>query len=866
MYDYLRTHAIRHTWCTPGQDREVIFKLAKLNGLYGVWNNIVVLMRNYQLPTKNERYNVYQIGRIGSYFLGLLNLGNEWISFADCMNQERTGVYADIYTVNGIELPRSQVYYRINPDGNIIVAIKEQPKLNFDFDHDDVYIRLYSNAYYNGSATDPINDLIYTDGGVMNSANDIVALQNKVNQYSALKGVVSCFVNGKRTNTINLLNTKIGDVVEFVYDGSIYAVRDYPIKDLDTFNSLLDNKSKYLLHHTGPDDGTIDYEDDLDFFLLTPGLNNSYTGVYYHRNTEDALRMVTHRDYSILTQQVNAYLNSATGFVSTDTLFLRVHYRKSGYNRPLINEANRIKELYKLPEVNIREALLGVNSNLSNWRADVLEKSAYTLIMRSQIKDITRSVVKEAYGYNAISRLIGLTPSIVQPLNGVTAADVPLAYQTFATFFEYDINGVLLDWRPSRLTTNYVPLNPACVKVDMIKGYGTLDLDDVYNQKTQVLNTGLEYRMYLCGYLNGAPDNIWQDVTGSSLYSVDPNTNMLTWLLDQTVYYTCVRSNRNSLCYDVDVLPQEGVLRFSLNQNMLRNGENTTWVMQIPMGDLDLHLNGYPLIENIDYFVNFPEIVIIGKQFLNQPATTLSQRINVRFSGFCDHQLGREPQEDVGYINHGLISENKQFNIRDDRVMRITAGGSFKDVRDLVFSETNQFIPGALPVNGMPYQVKDSMVPMKTYIDSDSYEFRKSSRVIDKAVSDYMSQYMPQPDPIGVNVLPGLWKLYTPFLSAIITDLTLGDLYPAYLKQYYTDQDVRTTCTRYEYLLKYDPLYRTHLNDPTSKVDATYTYVDPFIQNGPVTIDVYQYKFLNRVIQIYLKGYIDITSFITIVT
>lgn len=46
--------------------------------------------------------------------------------------------------------------------------------------------------------------------------------------------------------------------------------------------------------------------------------------------------------------------------------------------------------------------------------------------------------------------------------------------------------------------------------------------------------------------------------------------------------------------------------------------------------------------------------------------------------------------------------------------------------------------------NGLPYMVKDVLVPVKPYTAQDN-ELRDASRVIDKVVSDYLTLKLPQP-------------------------------------------------------------------------------------------------------------------------
>jgi hypothetical protein len=853
MFDFLLNHAIKNVWCTPGQDKQSIVKPARLTPMWGVMNRCTVMWRTLTLPVLNKRFHVYQIGQIYSYLIGLLPVVEEWTPLANICKQQN--LIVDIYADSGVQLPRFETWYYITREKDIIIAVKEQPSIPVDLTTEDIYLRVYSNAYYNSNLFNPETDYIDVFGKTVTSNDDILELQNQFNADQQLVGQTYAFVNGFKVSGIDLFTTHIGDVVEVVYDSSIYKVVDFPIANLPSFVSTLDNKHKYLLHYTGSDHSTIDYQDDIDVFILKPMPNNRSVGVYYHRNEDDAMRMLTHRDYSIVVPYVVGYAQDQN-WTDPTQLVVRLHIRKSGYNRPLIFEANRIKELYKLNDAEIVQAMVGTNSTVPNWQATTLEASSYTKIMRDNINSISRSEIVAGYGYNSISKLIGDTPAFTYTKNNRIVSDVPYSQIVQGIAYEYDLNGLLLGWYDQWSSTTYICTNPNAILVESICGtFGTTP-EEAYGATTVTLDPTHDYRMYTSPIVNNAVTNEWVDVTGSSKYAIQNNT--LTWLIDRQAEYTLVRGNGVVLTYGIRIPVISGVLKFTLEHYQSFTGVPALQPMKVPMGELDIFMNGRSLIENLDYYVKFPEVVIVNKEYLINPDTD-NQSIAIRFSGFCNTDLSRTLPTDVGFIDHSILSNNNRFDIRDDKVLRITVDGKCYDRSQLKFSETDPgvMVPGVM--DGRPYQIRDIIVPVGiATFTGDTYEIRSIAQVTDKAVSDYLTsrlpdQTFPMPTPI-----PQRYQLYSPFCANILYDLKNNVLDDPRIKTFYTDNDVADICKPYEYLLPFDPVINGILPD------NNWVEVHPHDLDTTIVIDIYGYKFITRVLDIYFKNNINLSHFVQV--
>lgn len=854
--NYIVKHAIENVWCAPRQDHQFILRPQRISRDGGEVVQIESDWLDVYLPDRRYYYHLYQVGRLHPDELGLFPIQNEWVTLTDVSN--KMGMIADLYTAKGVLMPKFEVYYMVTAAKNLIIATRMRPReLGISYNDEDVFMRVYSNAFFNSPRSNGHVLRTYTQGMVIALAADVLTMQQTLLNYKARShGYAWAVINGKFAEVISPFNCKVGDLVDIVYDSSVQKVVEYQIKDMAGFDSILDSQRKYLMHYQGTTE-RIEYKDDIDMFLIERPAVGPANGLYHHQNTERSLRMITHRDYAINAQIIDAFVDGHPTWVQAKDLRIMALIRESGYNRPLVFENNRIHELYKLKDADIVGAMVGEYSAVPNWNAAVLENSNYTKLMGyKDYTDFTIDKVQSAYGYNAISKIIGESPIKVTVNNGIRMISVPLAYREDSTVFEYDVNGVLVAYNFHVGGAVYVLTSPAAALAEFSMGQGNQFLDEIYDTRTQVLNPKFNYRMYICDKIDGVSQENWRDVTGSGQYSLINNN--LTWLINLNNFSTLVRSDSRGISYVLDVDASGGVVEFILHKVQTKGGVWGATVFDVPMGELDLIMNGRSLIEGIDYVGHFPKYIITNKKFLIDPQTA-RQQIVVRFSGFCKKDLTSETYVDRGFVKWGLISRNATYNIRDDRVLRIVFDGRVWDRKDLKYSEDDQayILPNAY--NGRPYLVRDAMVPMRQFANGDSYELREASRVIDKSVSDYLSMMLPEPVIPTPNVIDERYPLYSPFLSKLTRDLVNGVIVIDESMSQHTPQYVRLVCAPYEYLLEFDQA------TPGNRVDPDYVIVHPVNHNNVTTVSVSKYNFLQQANLTYLEGSVVLNHFFQIV-
>lgn len=861
MTGFLQQHAYANVWCTPNQDMQSIFQPQRISPNGGAWIDFKVMWRTISLPDKKSRFAIYQIGQIGPMLLGLTDQFDTWVKASDAMIAD--ALMMDIYAVDGVQIHRTQVWYRRTRDQDLIIAIRQPEfiKIPIDLDTDTIYIRFYSNAFFKSTRANSADDVIYVEGIQAITTQDILDMQNHIATYRSKAGYVTCYLNGFRVDTIDLTNSVTGDYIEFVFDGSVKRVVTFNVRDLKQFTSILDNTSKYLLHYPG-NVGVIEYQDDVDFYLVRPGTNaGRYKGLYYHKNSPAAVRMVTHQDYSLNVQFLAAYATAHPELGSVDDMQVIVQIRNSGYDRPLVDDYNHIKDLYLLADTDLIGAMVGINATVDVWKAANLENSDYCAIMRANYGTVSTEQVQDAYGYNAVSKLIADTPQATVFQSSAQRVTLPGGLSDRCTVYEYDANGFLLGYYQHTTGTAYQCVNNNAATVEAISGLGQMGLQSYWNIPTHSIDLSINHRFYVCGQNAGLPDYNWVDVTGSSWYSII--NGVVTWLVDHTTQYTLVRRNQDHLVYSLSYAAVDSLITFSIAEYREDLAANRT--MTLPMGELDIFLNGKSLIEKIDYIVDFPRVTIINKAYLVNPDST-NQAIVIRFCNFCNSDLSRNLPADVGFVQYGALSFNNRYDIRDDKVNRVIVEGALFRFDELEFAEGDFDIHVTGATNGFPYSIGDIIVPMNPYlaVETDqkvdpTYTLRARDKIVTDAISQYMTLKIPEKVPADPSAIAALYPVVSPFFSRIVYDLNSGALWDDAFTEQYSDDFVRTTVERYEYLLAWDPITDVNFLSPN------FVVVQPHNLNHYVDMGIYQFKFLTRVQRIYAPTRISLSGSIRVI-
>ena len=850
MLTTLMRDAIQNVWCAPEQDYRSILVPKRLSPAHGSRGFQRVMWEDIALPTAHDDYHVFQIGGIKPRLLGLLTLPkNEWTSLQHLINT--SDLFGQAYLNDGRIIPRFNVRFRFDRHQNLLMAVRDYEPMA-DVRTEKVSLHLTTNAYFHSPRFEKAYTT-YCNGRVVSGDSDVVAIQNDYHTYRNLAyGLATAYHNGQAVDDITPMIVSTGDLIEFVFDASVERVHSFTVGDLYTFDSTKDTVTKYLLHPGTYDNDEIEFEDDIDVYVFQDLGNGRERGVYLRRNESMNFRNVTHRDHSIPTTLLDEIQVLNESFMGTvPQLEIRLHVRKPGIDRSLIYDDRRIFELYKLDSDVIQKTLAGIHANVSFWQAASLEESPYIELLRNKGRDLDPVQVQQAYGYNSISRLIGDTP--MQVTSEDDSFVLPPAYRYQATIYEFDSDGYLLGFYSIQNQLEYTIRNATTVYCELVTGLADEKLDVGYGVLEKPRSPLYHYRAYRCELIGDEPTWEWEDITDDpTLTTFETDRVVLT--VDTSLYYTAIVSDRRFISYNSYIEPTNGQYYFPIRA-MEDHGEGEVLhELSIPPRRIDLWMDGEYLIEGVDYEVNWPYIGV-------NRYTNIAQQekyFTVRCYGLIDSTMVRSTGKETGFVQHGYLSNDRQYDLRDDRVLSYYVGGKLIPRDQLHFAEENSGVSVDGFANGTPYAVVEHLVSLRDAFMTDTYTMREDSRAKGETVRDFMQQYYEEPVIDELLSVPSLYTIYSPFMGRVVQMLANEVFSESQLIQGYSEMDIQNWLSDVTYLLDVDLVYQGY--------DERFLIPYPHPFENAITLTPAQYEFVRRVNRLYFNDAIVLSGFFEIVT
>lgn len=918
MQDLLKDHASRHVWSSPTQDYQYIFKPPRVGPPSGNIFTVTIHRSQFILPNStnvyfytagNNRHFTYQLGQTARPYavfdLGplppwLINLPERkgmWYHIPNLMISRNMDIW--LYKKSGIRIPANLGYIQRIRDNGFLLAVELTNKFPWDLNNEEeeLSIRFYSNAFFESTrflngGYDSTLGIDYVGGHYPSEIS-----QGQLNQWIATriaiqnasetdaKGGLYAFADGKLVWPLNSATSlPLNSYIEIVFDRSIFRTVKLSIDSLPGFMSELDEKDKRVLVPWLKDkEETIKFYDDVDFYI---GRGNR--GVYYHRNELDAVRQLTNETYAIPEQHISGYivdnpwLDESDPTFPGETPYVLMRFRHSGWNRPLVWEHMHLKEFFKLGKEEFLEALTGSQSNVPQWRAEYIENSKYNMIQNSLTPaEYTWEDVFEAYGYNAVNKQI--SPTDIDGLNngdtsaGIIYYQIPVGYKD-VTLLTFDRVGNFMGCRGGMggnvISYPAIPGNSNSYfqHGKMIAGkleqnafkssfYGNLTVSN------GILLSNQGFRCYICNLDDGVPDENWRMVEEDEGYwsrSIDGMSIIWNSVnLSNANAYPAVRFN-NFVIYK-DSVPftslQDGALVFSINNTCNRDGSAVDMVEHIPYASLLVIVENKLLVENIDYFVEWPQVVVARKYS--------NKNVKLVMYGLPNDDLSTYVQREHGWSYRGILSSDSRWHLRDDRNTIISYGGNvihpslikaYENYWEVSgFSNPNNHmssVPYQL-TNVVPYSVIDvvhSIEPLYTGYDT-VVEYNRSYE-IDTAIEDYMSENKEFVVPTAPNITSDFWKLYSPFISRIIGEMLDGRFTNLGPMNEMPTVILQNLVEDFVWLLDFDPILRG--------VDLSNCTVLPHCYDNPVALELNQYMFIKRLVDIYLDGKINLSPMLVV--
>lgn len=829
---YLRRHVVDHVWCAPDQDINLIIAPKRISTYTGALASENILWETINLPDKTNWYHIYQIGNMSPSHLGLPEEHSMWVRASTHCNNNN--LLITTYTDKGLEFHADHVWFLRMLDGNIIVAVRDNDLID-KLPESTLYMRFYKNTYFSKPLCPNKRQGIVVYAGVVNTVRDLNAIVAANLPYRSLPGKCFYTVNGRRVQDLTTNTVDFGNYVQWVWDSSVKEVVETPLKDLPKFVSARDRMDKYLLYRGGDLGDTIDYYDDNDIIVVRKTDRVRQEGLYYNRNNANSVRMVTHKDYSIPVGYVG-YLTTQQQWHDTGELYVQIIVRHSGRRPDLVSEHHRLVDLFKLSPEDRLQAMVATDAVVDVWKAASLEDSAYVKLMG--IKNpyrLDQNMVYDAYGYNTMAML--LVGELRKYSESDDWIDLEPGLHEVCTGFEFDADGKLLRYDTQTNAVQYPRRDKTAKYVELYPGLGQLTQDITIDEPMQVLNPKLNYGFYVCETWGGEAVTPWRTAIEGEEYTIEDGVVM--WDVADK-YMTAVKSDLHFLVESRAVTANDYVFSFDVSMSTaLNDGERIVNVPPIPFGQLDIWMNQHHLVNGIDYIVNWPNITITNKKYQNQTPT---QHLVIRGTGLCSDDMALEEPCDKGYVVHGKLSYNGRYDIRDDKPIRIVVDGRVYTRDEVHWSEEHQcFCVENIP-NGAPYQVFDSIVPLRLQEPiHDQFVYRAASRLVDRQISDYLTLHIPEEPEVHPNPILGLHAIYSPMMAKILYDVKMGVIPPATINKTLSDNEVYQLTEPYKYMESKDPVF------VPGNVDLDYVniHTHPFV--NALVLSVWEWRFIRAV-------------------
>ena len=740
------------------------------------------------LPTTDKVYAVYRVTpRVFGRFLSFPD--HVWVKDTDLLLHQ--SVTVSTYASSGRVIPFGNVYFKYDSLRAMVLIAIDRTYTSQCIG--EAYPELYMTVYKDTSRESPVTTQVFQISSVpatlTTSQTILAAITASKNQYPA--GTI-VYVNGWMYDPNALPSLHLGDVISLVTDPDIVGYCDLTVDDAQTgYYSVLYGEYREILHIPkilNPNN----YVLTNDTLLIGIFDTQSNKGVLGHRLDPHALESVTHNDFSMSRTVLQAFQNS----LSTQSIKVRLYIRFS--TRPLVlgEDANHLSDLYTLSDADIKLHLIGLSPHqILEWKAANLEQSTYLdLLYNFDGFGASNILAKyaDAMGYYDVAsklsqtihtyvyegaeveiqkptRLIGYPCHVIVYANG---RKIP---SHMVSMTNYTNHSFLLGFSP----WGYIVPD---TKITVYIAEGNLRETLTYFPTVvspSIVTDSEDYALVkIVTYQT--PKQVWKATTSNGYYTIplSPGDYHTTSNSDGTVTYTVSSIHYGQAFY---LVPRPGMTTTEYSLDTLLNNhesiiiplqtydQNNTLIPLIGLSTVEIYINGYRLIEGLDYTYT---------PILGDNADTLQTLLEVSNLEYIDlANVGNVLEVvvhgdsvvsfDKGYVISNLMHRQLPPMIWSKSCGRAFARGLLiEDVREV----GNTVISSQSIADGSPYLLEWT-IPygvsklMKGLSPVSDINLRtKIDHVLNLVAPGY-------PDTVLIS---NLYALYSPYLAKIVKDVADG--------------------------------------------------------------------------------------------
>ena len=858
IVDYLNTTYFNEVWNSTQTHGRQNFELQKASLRLSI-GSVSVNGSVVGLPTTDTAYAVYQTSytNFGKFF----NIPyGEWVT--DLSVLTTMGIQISTYANTARLCPNGSMslYFDILSN-KVVVAI---PSTIVTKCTDQVYPTMYVTVYEDTPRNTPSINQLFTVSTALNATVTPSVVGSAITSASLLyPHSTIVYVNGWAYDPTNVPILTNGDVVYIFSDPEIVGHCDIAVDDSNNgYYSTLYGEYREILHipKSLNSSNIIITNDTIDVVVWDPV---SKKGLYGIRVDPHAIMSITHNDFSMSRSILQGFMNT----LGAQSVVVRLFVRFNTAPVYLGEDVNDISDLYSLTDDQIQKQLIqSAAPQIVEWAAANLEQSAYLPLLYNSTGFNATNILPQlidAMGYYDVASVLGqcmrqytYNNDRVQvykpvrlyglPCDAIVYANGRKVPQDLYTISDYNCESFLLGFSASAYVAVgsliQVYITEADFRVPLIFNPTSL------SPSISVLNN--DYRLYTVTHYS-TPQPAWyntttnvgyEEITINNLdYTVTQNTDgSYTYTVTPVHYganfYLVPKYGMTTATYDIDTM-------LSSKQPVIINLEVTDSNMNVvPLfgyTTLEIYLNGYALVNNVDYTIT--QISGTNNEILQTVLmVSNSDYLNLTITG-----------NTVEVVSHGdtVISQDSGYSISDmmyrtslptlwsASVGRVFAHGLLTNgvtESGNVLTSTNPITDGSiyLLTYTMPYGVSKLLENYSPNTDRDLKT--RVDRLLGVTTPTYPSTVL----------ISHLYSLYSPFIAKIVCDVIAGTLIIA---NEGTDENFLQQFAPYTVILNADPT----IGSSNTLIDRRFCSLAADYANYTVT-DITQMQMIQRLINLTL--------------
>ena len=840
LLDILTSRVISDVWSHPDADRQYVFKPVQLSDSKGRIDEVVFPYYSHvRFPILGRRYMVYHVGQIDPRRLGIqLDLW-AWAPLTDLTDE--TGTIFQFF-INHRQFNIDGMWITRTHNNSLLLLVEYiRHKELFDFDYEP-YFRVYTSSYY-AQADESYAYPVY-------NGRKLTTVSDKSNWLTALSNQpaneVLAFYDGYLIpNNLTPSELALGKSVHFWRDETLLGMFETPLQTARYYQSSENQTNYYILQNTFLEH--VHYLDDVEFYLIGTKtfLNTSReVGVYLPRLEQVSMVNLSHCDYALKSDYVDAVIAQHNGSIDFSNGKIRCYVRRNDEQKPVVGDGAMLKHLYRLDAETRVNFMTGSNAGIPFWEADYLESNPYTVAMRESNLDISLRIDQGTAGLRDIYSYFGVLDVLEKnnkddegyilfsPMDVFNAVYLSFdEYGTLTGFHERDLgvpsNRIIDQGGPAN--EKYLSFAGKIVDVSEI---------NVYDPADDYITDYNEVRYY-----EPSPGVYSKALEGAS-YTVHPTTKKVTWSAGLAAYDKFKRSAESISINEYTISRNDigEIIDISMP------GVEPADYHEFGFANFEIWVNNRHMVKDIDYVLDYPQLRIRHLEYL--PNNNSSFNLVVLRHGLPVNGDQPYPERETGWITNGELSRNNHFDFYLDAVPYIFIGGRYVETTEIKSAETGD---GAMPAwveDGMPYSIIPRIQHSNGEFIRDVTDGRTDAYSKLETAENAVGLVLPQPAPDGEISINEQYSLVSTLINRLVRDLDDNTLI------------VEESLTTAAVAAIIGNGYSEYLNNDMAQFIDHFDYVVylPTSSSEVITLNNVEYAFISQVNELYFDGRVTLNA------